>query len=646
MRLKWQRLKAQRSNQTPSYLLRVRAMGCSLRNGILLVIGVLALALPTSAQVQVGDNLRMNLNGTVATGYTASDGNTGVSSHGLDVGGNAQLNGSYFNPQFLSFTVQPYYNRSQANSAFQSITDSSGVSSSVNIFSGSHFPGYITFNKSLNSTGQFGIPGSESLTTHGDTTGYTIGWSERLPDLPSLSASYSSDSSSSSIFGSDATTDTMLHNLTLRSDYKLKGFRLNGTFMHLNSEGSFPALVTGETEAVRSESSSNNYQISASHSFPMHGSFAVAANRLNYSYDSTNSSPHSGVSDSVSGNLNFHPLNKLALAFSSSYNDNLIGILPQQLQGAGSAGSNSGTFRSMLASADAYYQVLPRLSVHASVSRQDQSFLGQEFGSTQFGANANYSFSRKLFGSLTFSGGVVDSANKQGNSSLGFYGNVNFSRKIDGFDLNGGFTYSQNVQTLLAVYTTSSYTYLASVSRKLRDRLYWSGSYSGGRSGFVQVEGSENHSEQISSSLTYRRYALAGQWSTSSGVAVLTPTGLVPVAGSLPASALGLEGVQLFDAKAWGVSLGASPLRMMTITASYSHANGDSKALPISTSNQTQMLSMLMRYKFRKIYFNAGFTRFRQGITTLDARNPSVPGTPPSMVSSYYFGISRWFDFF
>lgn len=613
---------------------------------ILLFAGFLAWALPTPAQVELSQNLHINLNGSVSTGYSGSYGDTGISSHGLDVGGNAALSGSYYNPQFLSFAVQPYYDRSQANSAYQSITDTSGFSSSVNIFSGSHFPGYFTFEKTFNSTGQFGVPGAESLATHGNTTGFSIGWSALVPDLPTLSASYSSGSGSSSIFGSDATTDTTQHNLTLRSSYLLKGFRLNGSFMHLTSEGHFPTLVTGEAQGVSSESSSNNYQITASHSFPLHGSFAASASRLNYGYASTSNVPSSGTSDSLSANLNFHPLEKVAFSFNSNYNDNLIGILPAELQGAASAGSTSATFRSLLLSADGYYQVLPTLSVHANVSRQNQFFLGQAYGTTEFGANANYNFSTKFLGSLTFSGGVVDTATKEGNTSLGFYGNVNFSRKVDGFDIGAAFTYSQNVQTLLAVYTTSSYTYLGSLSRKLRDRLYWSGSFSGGRSAFVQVAGSENHSEQITSSLTYRRYTVVGNWSTSSGIAVLTPTGLVAVPGSLPPSALGLQGTDLFNAKAWGVSVAATPLRLLTITGSYAHASGGSKTSFLTTSNETRMLTALMRYRFRRVYFDAGFTRFNQGIMMLDVRNPGGPGAPASMVSSYYFGLSRWFDFF
>jgi hypothetical protein len=621
-------------------------MRCNLRNCAWLLAGVLVLALPAWGQLQYGDNLRMNMGGDLSTGYNGSYGNTGTSAHGINVGGDLSLNGSYFDPKFISFNVGPYYNRSQANSAFQSITDTSGLNSTVNFFGGSNFPGYVNFSRSYNSTGQFGIPGVNTLTTHGDTRGFGIGWSALLPDLPTISASFTSSGSSSSIFGSDATTDSTLHTLALRSGYLLHGFRLNGTFLHQTSEGDFPAQLTGATEAFSSRSSANNYLITASHSFPLHGSFSTSASRLNYHYDSTLGSPSSGTSDGLNANLNFHPTEKLALSFNSNYNDNLIALLPQELVTAGTVAPSSATFHSVLFSADGYYQLRPTLSVHGIVSRQNQYFQGQSYGATQVGGNLNYVFTHRLLGSLTFSGGVIDNANKEGNTALGFYGNVNFLRKFNRWDLSGAFNYSQNVETLLTVYTTSSYSYLASVTRKIGDRLHWSGSFSGGHTAFVQTAGSGSQSERASSSITYRRYALAGYWSTSTGTAVLTSTGLVPVEGSIPAALLGLQGITLYNAKAWGASMSASPLSRLTLTGSYSHANGSSQSPLINTSNQTRVVNMLMRYRFRKLFFDAGFTRFRQGVTTLDIRNPGAPIAPPGMVSSYYFGISRWFNFF
>jgi len=49
-------------------------------------------------------------------------------------------------------------------------------------------------------------------------------------------------------------------------------------------------------------------------------------------------------------------------------------------------------------------------------------------------------------------------------------------------------------------------------------------------------------------------------------------------------------------------------------------------------------MNALVRYPFRKLYFTAGFLRFNQAVGT--------PGSLPSVVNSYYFGISRWFKLF
>ena len=119
------------------------------------------------AQIELGDDVKMNMNGTLGFGYGGSYGAFGQSSRSLNFNGNGTLSGSYYNPNFLSFNVQPYYNRSQNNADTQSIFDESGVTASANIFSGSRFPGFISYGKNFNGSGEFGIPGIAGLTTQG-----------------------------------------------------------------------------------------------------------------------------------------------------------------------------------------------------------------------------------------------------------------------------------------------------------------------------------------------------------------------------------------------------------------------------------------------------------------------------------------------
>src|ERR1700734_1996318 len=138
------------------------------------------------AQVTIGENVSLNLNALLQAGYTADYGNFVNSDHGVTVGGSAELGGSYYSPSFLSFSVNPYYGQSRLNSTSQSISDSSGVTASASIFSGSNYPGSISYNKSYNSSGIFGIPGFPNYTTHGNGDALNVGWGVNKPGLPNL----------------------------------------------------------------------------------------------------------------------------------------------------------------------------------------------------------------------------------------------------------------------------------------------------------------------------------------------------------------------------------------------------------------------------------------------------------------------------
>jgi hypothetical protein len=50
------------------------------------------------------------------------------------------------------------------------------------------------------------------------------------------------------------------------------------------------------------------------------------------------------------------------------------------------------------------------------------------------------------------------------------------------------------------------------------------------------------------------------------------------------------------------------------------------------------MINALFTYQVRKMYVTGGYSNIVQGF--------SVTGTAPENVSSFYIGISRWFNFF
>ena len=207
---------------------------------------------PASAQLQVGDDLKMKVGGLFTAGYQGVYGDSSQieSSHGLDFGLNGNINGSYYNPNFLSFNIVPYFNQSQANSSFQSITGASGVSATANLFNGSHFPGSITYRNDYNSTGTFGLVGQPNFTTHGHGDGFGIAWSALLPNLPTLSVGYSQGSGSGEVYGTSQETGTDTKLFNVRSTYAIEGFHLNGFFDHNTLDAKYPAFLAGEQESV------------------------------------------------------------------------------------------------------------------------------------------------------------------------------------------------------------------------------------------------------------------------------------------------------------------------------------------------------------------------------------------------------------
>ena len=142
----------------------------------LLALGAM-LAAPAWAQVEVGQNTSLSLSGDLGFGYDGEYGNQTGSSHGTSLNGDAVLQGYYYNPKFVSFFVDPIYNRSQANSGQGSITDASSINVGVNIFSGSHFPGSISFGEGFDSSGIYGFGTTPGLTTtSGKSHSFGIGW--------------------------------------------------------------------------------------------------------------------------------------------------------------------------------------------------------------------------------------------------------------------------------------------------------------------------------------------------------------------------------------------------------------------------------------------------------------------------------------
>jgi hypothetical protein len=91
-----------------------------------------------------------------------------------------------------------------------------------------------------------------------------------------------------------------------------------------------------------------------------------------------------------------------------------------------------------------------------------------------------------------------------------------------------------------------------------------------------------------------------------------------------------------FNGSSYGGAISATPIPRLVVAATYNRAISNTLAQVIS-HNDTQIYNAQLQYHMRQVSLQAGYTRFAQGI--------SAAGTPLS-TTSYFVGISRWFNFF
>ena len=602
---------------------------------------ILVLAARAAAQVSAGE-ASMNLNGTISAGYGGDYSNVAASDHSIFGAGVADLSGSYYNPNFLSFDIQPFYNQSRLNSTFQSTTAASGVSAIAKIFGGSPFPGSISYSTTYNSSGNFGIPGLANYTTHGNNDVLAVTWGAHLKDLPSLNLSFSDANSAYSIYG--VSTSGTLHDDTFSatSAYRIAGFNLSGGYQYAGTKAVTPEFLSGEP-AENSNSGANSFFLGVGHDLPFNGSISAGATRLDLNTnvgDTTLSDKYDTTIDTLTGALNFAPATHLNVGANAYYTDNLEGTLFNTLLTAGVTvpqveAQQSSRDLSLIGVAN-YEMPAQHLDLRALIERQQQTFLGTSFVSDSYNGTATYS-NALLGGQFNGVLGVTRTSVSTTNESLlGLNASINYTHPIRRWNVAGGFAYSQDNQTVLIAYTTSGYNYYGSVGRRIRRRWYW-GAYAGGlRSLLTNVPGSANSSQSYSTSLSLPRFSLNAAYSNSSGNALLTSTGLV--ATPVPVTAVAPAAVVLYTGKSYSAGIGSSPIRGLTLSATYAKALSGTNSNSTLSNNNYENMYFLMMYQLRKLSFQAGYSRLVQGF--------SVSGMPPTMVGSFFVGISRWFNFF
>jgi len=608
------------------------------QNAALVLAALAVCVMPAAAQVTVGDDVNLRAGGDLSVGYSGTTGNLSGSSHALDLGGHGWMHGFYYKPQFISFDFQPYYRRSQSDSIYQTITNGSGFTANTSIFSGSRFPGYISYGRTYDSTGQFGVPGISGIAAHGNGDSFGINWSALLPHLPTLTASYSTSAGTSSVFGANTDSNASTRNFTLQSTYNLVGFDLIGQYIRLSTDSTFPSFIEGG-ETQESRTGSNSFMVNAGHRLPMTGHWNMVWNRSSY-VSKFRSGSVAGSNDGTVNDLNtlfsLNPTPKMGLAFGANYDDNAFGALQERILASGGVplANLSSSLRTVSVNGQASYSVFSHLALYARANHYEVWLPGDRRGLTQFSGNANFNYARSFLGALTFSLGVIDTATQEGNSGASLVGNVNYLRRIQGWELGADFSYLQQVQTLFAVYTTSTYRYGAQVRRRFRS-FRWMGSFNASHSGLTQTAGYNSRSEGFSTSIQYRRYSVNGQYSQSAGTSILTSTGLIELPPGVPPPLL--QQPVLYDAKSYGGGAGFSPFRRSVISVSYNKAHSATAGPSISSGFQSMIFNTRFQYRLRKLNLEANFTRFDQSIST---------GALPAVINSYYIRFSRWFNLF
>lgn len=596
----------------------------------------LLLAIPLAAQIKLGE-FSNNASGTVSSGYTADFSNQSASDHNWTVGGTTNLNGSFYNPNFINYAFSGYLNQSRANSDFQSISSASGVSASANIFGGSKFPGAVSYSKGYNSEGNYGIPGVSSYVTNGNNDEFGVSWSLNLPRKPTLSAGYQLGNDNYSVYGSNDQGNSTFHSFNLRSSYMIAGLDMTGFYGKGGSHSLIPEVISGAAD-TEVQSGSEGFGGGVSHKLPFEGDMSVNVNRSswNTSYEGASST---GTVDTANMFASMHPAKKLTVTGSTEYSDNLAGQLIEAVVSQGAPAPSifgNQTSYSFDSQASATYIPAQYLQTTLFIERRSQYFESQLYSVNSYGGTA--AVSHRLRGG-TFSATVTFTGNEgsqDGEDSLGFATNEHYSNEIAGWHIDASFGYAQNMQTLLVTYLNSSYNFSGSARRKF-GKLGFSAGGGGSRTALTDQPGTASSSQEYNASIGYSNLVTAnGSYSKSNGLALATGAGLVSV--PVPPSALPSDAFTFYGGTSYSAAVSSSPAKGLTMSAGYSRSNSNTSNSGIASISQNEQYNAIIQYQIRKMGFTSGYARLEQGF------GGSIG--PPEILSSYYAGITRWFNFF
>ncbi len=600
-----------------------------------LAAGLLLLAAGVRAQVTVGEDLHMNLDGSLAVGYFGSNGNLVQSTHSLSVGGEADLRGDYLDPRVINFVVSPYYNLSRANSSVQSIFDASGVNASTQIFSGSRYPGSISYGRDWNHEGEFGLPGTVAYKTRGSDEYFNANWSLFQPSFPSLSASYGIGDSNYEVLGASTKGSSHSRVFSLHSGYQLAGFNLIGGYSDFKLTQQLPAITNG-SEALLGSTDQNQVQLGISRRFGQRTSLIANISRNHFTVDFSGA-PIKQTYDNAAASLSVNPAKGWMVIVGGSYTDNLAGTLFDPTVGEGGVilPPASTSSHSIDLSAATTYTPIHDLSFQGTVDHRAQSYFGLSVTSDAYTGGVSYGHSLWGGTASTYASVTRYTANVYNEAAVGGSGNLNYTRRVGAWTGNASVRYARNTQTALAAFTQSGYGYGLNVGRKLGGWI-WTVSANGSENRIDSVGNSSSFAQGYNTGLSAGKLSFNGNYSRSNGNSIQSITGLIPAPVPIPVIPPTL--LILYGGESYGGAVGYTPIRGLILTADYSHARYHTRNETDFSNNLLQQADAKAEWYFRHLHFQAGYSRLLQGFGEAESN--------PVSLNTFYVGVFRSMHFF
>jgi len=406
---------------------------------------------------------------------------------------------------------------------------------------------------------------------------------------------------------------------------------MHGSYSHFNNTYSSPSFLVGETLTRTGKSSV--YTFNTQHQIPINGNFSFG---WSHSSGGSDNEDHSS-SSSYSLGAGITPWSRLGLSSSFSYTTNLSEAWAFNLFGpsAGTLNIVERGSNGLFVMNSASLAIGHGFNVNGHFSWRQENFPTATYSDTQYGGTLTYHYTHRMFGSFYVSGGAIDSANKLGNTGTGLTGTAGMDRHFGRWDTSADINYMHNVQTLYSVVNTSSMNYGGTIRRKINPQMYLAVFFRASRSGLVTQSGTGNLSNSYGASLSWKGYSFTGNYSASSGTAILTGSGtLVPT----PTGPIFTPDFVYFDAKAYSVSASKRFFRRLNVSGVYSQVESTTTQKNGDNSNSGNRFGVTTSYQMRKMALLGGFSRSSQSFSSI------VGG--PRVVNSYYVSFSRWFNLF